>query len=328
MESKERQIFEQAVNVVSTRLKLILLRIDDEKLSSIQEIRLRSEKPVAVFTDGGSFFITEKGTLTKIFDSKCIITSYMELNDTVNRVCNYSIHSHQENINNGFVTVKGGHRVGLVGTYVKNSEGKITVKDISSVNIRISRQIFGSSEIITDSLLKNGLQNIIIAGPPSSGKTTVLRDLAFRLSSGYIGEYFKTAVLDERGEFSASYSGSPQNDLGLNSDVLLNYPKTKGIEIALRSLSPEYIIFDEICSEDDVSSIKNALNTGVKFALSIHCGSEEELKNKDLLNLLLNTGSFKYAVLLSSLKPGRIDKIFSIETEKNEIYWSDFNISL
>ncbi len=329
MSSENRNRFEQAINVISTRIKLILLQLPEHQTDNIQEIRLRANKPVIIVNEKGCSFLTDKGKLSKIFNETCIKTSPQELTDTLNRACNYSIHSSQQSINNGFITVGGGHRIGVAGTAVALDNESFNVKDIGFLNIRVSRQVFGVSEKICQYLFQNNVKNIIIAGPPSSGKTTFLRDFAYRISSGFTGEYIKTVVLDERGEFSAPYLGVIQNDLGLNTDVLINYKKSIGVELALRSMSPEYIIFDEICNESDLTAVKTGLNSGVKFAVSVHCGDLNDLKNKLIVNELIKTGEFHYAVLLSSVPhPCTVKNIFRIEVKDNETIWTDINNSL
>ena len=329
MSSENRNRFEQAINVISTRIKLILLQLSEQQTDNIQEIRLRTNKPVIIVNEKGCSFLTDKGKLTKIYNENCVKTSPQEITDTLNRACNYSIHSFQQSINNGFITIAGGHRIGVAGTAIAFDDESFNVKDIGFLNIRVSRQVFGVSERICHYLFQNNVKNIIIAGPPSSGKTTFLRDFAYRISSGFTGEYIKTVVLDERGEFSAPYLGVIQNDLGLNTDVLINYKKSHGVELALRSLSPEYIIFDEICNETDLSAVKNGLNSGVKFAVSVHCGNENDLKNKMIVNELIKTDEFHYIILLSGVPhPCSIKNIFRIEVKGNETIWTDINNSL
>ncbi|MCR4563764.1 MAG: stage III sporulation protein AA [Clostridiales bacterium] len=329
MPSKSRNRFEQAVNVVSTRIKLILLQIPESQTDTIQEIRMRINKPLIIVNERGSHFLTDRGKLSKIHSESCIVTLGQEIADTLNRACNYSVHSFQQNINNGFLTIDGGHRIGLAGTAVSLPDGSFNVKDVSFLNIRIARQVFGVSQPITDLLTEKGIKSIIVAGPPSSGKTTFLRDFAYRISSGFTGDIYKTVVIDERGELSAPHFGTPQNDLGLNSDILINYRKSDAVEISLRSLSPEYIIFDEICSENDLEAIKSGINSGVKFAVSIHCGNEKELKNKRLLNELLKTEAFIFTVLLSDKPvPATVKKIYKTEIKDNEIIWNDIDYDM
>ena len=329
MHLSDRVRFEQAVNVISTRIKLVLMQLPSSVSDSIQEIRLRVNKPVIIVDTNGSSFITDRGKLTKIYSDNCVTVSSQEIADTLNRACNYSIHSFQQNINNGFVTVDGGHRIGVAGTAVFLPEGGFNVKDVLFLNIRIARQVFGVSKNITEKLFKEKPESIIIAGPPSSGKTTFLRDFAYNISSDFFGKTVKTTVIDERGELSAPHLGTPQNDLGVNTDVLINYKKSDAVEIAIRSLSPEYIIFDEICSENDLTAIKTGLNSGVKFAVSVHCGDSSELKEKRIIKELINTNSFTYTILLSNVpKPGTVKGIYKTEIYNNEIIWTDINTSL
>ena len=188
--------------------------------------------------------------------------------------------------------------------------GKITaVRDICAVNLRIAREIKGAADDIMRLFFSDGLCSVIIAGPPSSGKTTVLRDLARQLSSAE-GSFGKVFICDERGEIGASFSGTEQNDVGINSDLITSYPKAEGIIIGLRSFSPDIIICDEVSTYEEARAIVSGVNSGVCFALGIHARSERELKSKAVLKTLLETGEFKKIALLSGTRVGKTDKVF------------------
>lgn len=232
------------------------------------ELRLRIGRPAVAVTVGGrSFPCSER--LTKQDIEAC----FQEL-------CRYSLHSFQREIAEGYITLPEGHRVGFCGSAVMRGESIETLRDISSINIRFAREIKGCGEALYHAVFASGLRSLLIAGVPLSGKTTVLRDIA-RL----LGERHKVALIDSRNELAACHDGAPQLDVGLNTDVLSGYPKRDGMEIALRTLSPEVIICDEI--EGDISAIEQCIHCGVKLIATVHASSLEELsKRKDTAGLL------------------------------------------
>lgn len=154
---------------------------------------------------------------------------------------------------------------------------------------------------------------LLIGGPPSSGKTTILRDLARQLSSGVRGNIRKVAVVDERGEIAGTYMGVPENDLGCCCDVLDGYPKAEGILLAVRTLSPDVVICDEIGSESEVDAVEQGLNTGVTMIASIHAGDAKELIRRKQAQKLLRTGAFEtIAMLQKSYGPGGLSGIYKV----------------
>lgn len=232
-----------------------------EPFSSIAEIRIRVGRPAVCVSIFGDMKPCSEPFATD------------EITEFFAEICRYSVHSFQEDIARGFVTLDGGHRVGICGTAVKE-DGKIAfIKDISGLNIRIAHQITGCSDEIFDRFLANGLRSLLIAGKPLSGKTTLLRDLARRL-----GELHRVAVIDSRNEISASVRGMPMLDVGLNTDVLCGCGKSEGIMLALRSLSPEVIICDEIAHDED--AVEQALFCGVKVIAAAHASSLKELDSR------------------------------------------------
>ncbi len=227
------------------------------------ELRLRAgRRAVAVLSDGRMISCSE--TLTRDDVEAC----FQEL-------CCYSVHSYAREISEGCITLPGGHRVGFCGTAVMR-DGKLeTLRDISSLNIRIARQIHGCGEELFRSVFGSGLRSLLIAGRPMSGKTTVLRDLA-RL----LGGRYRVALIDSRSEIAASYHGTPSLDIGENTDVLTGYGRNEGIMIALRTLSPDIILCDEISGDTD--AIAHCMNCGVKLVATIHADSSDELYADDI----------------------------------------------
>lgn len=302
--------FDIGVGCLTKRIADIFLSMDEAEKSRIREIRLRSRKPVAVITEKGTEFVAPSGRLTQIYSDLAIKTDETEVEDTFKRLCGYSVHSFKDAINRGYITLSGGHRAGVAGTAVTQNGVVTAVRDISSVNLRIAREIKGAADEVYRNEFSNGLCSVVIAGPPASGKTTLMRDLARRLSGGEGSGYFKTFVCDERGEIGAAFSGIPQNDLGINCDLLTAYPKSEGIMIGLRSFSPDIIICDEIATSQELDAVEAGLNSGVCFALSIHARSEKELRTKPILKRLLASGGFDKVILLSGKNVGKIEKTF------------------
>jgi len=274
---------------------------------SIREMRFRSGRPAVIVTDKGTFFISPCGRLTTIPSSAVIRTNKDEIKELFLRICGYSVHSFTESINRGYITINGGHRIGVAGTAVTENGKIIAVRDIECINFRIAREIKGAANVIFNECFSDGIKSVIIAGPPAGGKTTVLRDLARQLSGDERGLLKKVFICDERGEIAASFGSESQNDIGINCDVATGYPKGEGIMTGLRAFSPDIIICDEVSTDDEISAIECGVNSGVEFILSVHARSEEELKSKPLLKRLLATGAFGRIILLSA------DNICSIE---------------
>ena len=299
--------FEQAVSALTPRISELLLKLNNEEKNSIREIRLRVHKPVAAVTEQGICFLLESGRLTSIYSEVAVKADEKEVEDSFNRICGYSVYSFRDAINRGYITVSGGHRAGVAGTAVTENGKVCAVRNVNCINLRIAREIKGSGEEIFSRCFSKGIGGLIVAGPPSSGKTTVLRDLARLLSGAEKGLLAKVFVCDERGEIGAVHCSAPQNDIGINTDLITSYPKSEGILIGLRSFSPDIIICDEIATEEEAVAIESGLCSGVCFALSIHAESEKDLRSKSLFMRLVQTGCFDNIVLLSGKNAGRAE---------------------
>lgn len=251
-------------------------------LDELQEIRIRCNRPI----------------ILKLRNCEIVIEYNVNQNEILailERLCNNSIYAYKNQICEGFITVKGGHRVGITGTAVVENKKIINVKYITSLNFRIAREVLGCSLKILDKIVdfKTGsVNNTLIVSPPGKGKTTMLRDVIRNISNGVLEFNFRgktCGVVDERGEIAAMYRGQPQNDIGLRTDVIENVSKAKGMKMLIRSMAPEVIACDEIGSKEDVEAIKEATISGVKGIFTMHGSSLEEIKlNKDINELIEN----------------------------------------
>lgn len=225
------------------------------RMGEIYEIRLRAGRHVALETVRGRF------TLDKSVSSE-------EIGECMKSFCHYSIHSYEKELREGYITLKGGHRVGFCGTAVIKNGVLEGIKEIGSINVRIAREAAGCGEELRNIVLGEGFKGLLIAGKPMSGKTTLLRDLC-----RIIGDRSKLALVDSRSEIAAAYCGIPQNNVGQFTDVLNGYDREEGIEIAVRTLSPEYIACDEITGVGEIERL--CADSGVKLIFTLHCGSVE-----------------------------------------------------
>ncbi len=257
---------------------------------NIAEIRLRTGKcACAVMTDGRMLRCSD------IFTREDINECFLEL-------CRNSVHSYAREIAEGYITLPGGNRVGFCGTAVLRDGEISTLKDISSLNIRFAREVTGCAEELCRRAFPDGLCSLIICGKPLSGKTTVLRDMA-----RILGGSRRVALIDSRGELAGVSGGVPALDVGENTDVLNGYPKAEGIMCALRSLSPEMIVCDEIGS--DAEEVRQCMGCGVKLAVTAHAGSMDELRSRPGISELYPL--FDRAVLLEG---GRMTDIREINS--------------
>ena len=308
VKSKNRII--SAASPLAPVIRNAISNLPSESIENLREIRLRIGLPVTLNIGGVHKFIARNGCVVDSYTMQnMLICTEQMINDAYKNICGFSVYAHLSEITSGYITMPHGHRAGVCGTAVM-SEGKIiNIRDISSISIRISRQIKGLASDMSAKFAKS-YGGLLICGAPSSGKTTFLRDMARILSAEYS---MTTSVVDTRNELSGSYRGKPQNDLGF-SDVLVSYPRIKGIEHALRSLSPQIIICDEIGDKDDADAILSATNSGVRFIATIHASNPKELKERCFATDILATNAFSAVAFLSSpVTPGRISRILSVE---------------
>lgn len=266
----------------------------------LQEIRIRVNKPIILLLDGEEFFLSPYGELQRGTEGACL-ADRAELEELLNHLCHYSLYAFEDEFRQGFLTVSGGHRVGIAGQVVLESDGSLrTIKNITCINIRIAHQIKGAADGILPHMYKNGMpKNVLIISPPGCGKTTLLRDLVRQVSDGNAyGAGKCVGVVDERSEIAGSWQGVPQNDIGMRTDVLDGCPKPQGIMLLLRSMAPKVIAIDELGSEEDMKALRMASYCGVGILATAHGESLKDVAGRFGWKDALGEGIFELFLIL------------------------------
>ena len=310
MRDEDKDVLESFLRYLPEKAASAMVRCGD-RLDGFTEVRLRLGAPLAVCFGPEIRCVAEKG-LTGAAEG--ILIGERELKEGWQKVTASSVYALEEELRRGYITWKGGHRVGIAGSAVLQNGRVKTQKEIRSLNYRFSRELRDIGLPLLPGLLNGGdFQNTLIFSPPGAGKTTLLRDLTRLLSAG--SRYSpprNVAVVDERGEIAGVEQGQACCDVGPFTDVLSGFPKSEGMILALRSLAPQILVTDEIGTEDDRRAVADAVRSGVKLLLTAHAGTLEELCCRPVLRDLLADGVFLRLVLLSSKPhPGTVAAIYT-----------------
>lgn len=283
-----------------------LLREYLKDWDNLQEIRLRTDRPVIFTYHHREYFLSDSKGFTSEKEGAHIL-SKEELRQAVEYISSYSLYAYEEQMKQGFLTIRGGHRIGLAGS-VSLEQGKIQMmKHISCLNIRVAHQVKGCAEGLYKHCTRMGrVVPTLIISPPGCGKTTMLRDLIRLISNR--GE--TVGVADERSEIGAAWQGIPQNDLGIRTDLMDGCPKDEGMNMLIRSMSPQVIAVDEVGSQSDIDALFFCAYRGCTMVATAHGKNMESLTKNPYLNEVLQKKMFQRYVLLSADgKPGTIEKI-------------------
>jgi stage III sporulation protein AA len=259
----------------------------------VEEIRLRTRRRVTVSAAGRERELTGE-----------LITP-AHLRQVLENVTRSSLHSAAESLRHGYVTSSGGCRVGVCGTVASNDDGIITIREISSLSIRVAREHHGAANTVIDRVTDGGgVRNTLIISPPGLGKTTLLRDLVRQCS----GRGIRVAIADERGELAGVSGGVPRFDVGAHTDVMTGASKQRVVMTLLRTMAPAVIALDEISEAEDAAAVELAANCGTSIFATVHGTGIADLRSRPVFAEIMKRGIFRRAVTITAVDGRRIIK--------------------
>jgi stage III sporulation protein AA len=300
------------LQVLPLSLRELIQSLPRTILEGLEEIRVRQGRTLEVITSDQSWFVSETCQLSA-HPKNSMVPSKEDCRKLLNLISNHSLYAMEEELRRGYVTVEGGHRIGLAGKVVVENEKVKHIREVTGFNIRIARQVIGVGEKLLPYVIRGEeVENLLLISPPQCGKTTLIRDLARLASTG--GETFrshKVGIVDERSEIAGCVDGVPQHDIGPRTDVLDACPKAEGMMMMIRSMSPEILVIDELGRAEDSVAVHEAICSGVRLFTTAHGSSLEEIRNRPILSDLLKEGVFTRIVVLSRRAgPGTVEAIY------------------
>lgn len=303
-------IKDKLINYFGKNLKLKFQNINQKYFENCEEIRIRVGKGIIFKNFDEELFLDIYNNLT-LNQNNIYIPTKEDILNSIEIMSEYSIYAIENELKNGFISLEGGFRVGIVGKVILENEKIKTIKNISSINIRIAREKRGCSKEVLGYIL-NPLKSTIIISPPNCGKTTLLRDIIRNISDFK----YNVSLIDERSEIASIHNGQASLDVGIRTDILDKCPKAEGIYILLRSMSPDVIALDELGGDKDVEAVEKISNCGIKIICTMHAKDIEDIKQKKSMQKLLDNKIFeRYIVLNRQDKICNISKIYDKNLE-------------
>lgn len=298
---KKQQIYRILARNIRELMEQEKLEFDD-----LQEIRMRIGKPLMIVYKNAEWILPEK-------EVKKHLVSKDELRETMDYISHYSLYAYEAEMRQGFITVEGGHRVGVSGKVILEGERIKNMQYISSINIRVAHEIVGCASKVLRYITRNKeMYHTLIISPPRCGKTTLIRDLIRQISDG--NEYVRgctVGVVDERSELGGCYLGIAQNDTGMRTDILDCCPKAEGMILLIRSMAPRVLAIDEIGSEEEIRAMEYSMHCGCKLLASVHGTDLDEISKRPGIKQLVEQRRFeRYIVLDNQGRPGAVRTIY------------------
>jgi stage III sporulation protein AA len=319
----DERMLARVAHLLPLELKTLLERLPESMQEQLEEIRIREGRPLEIGFRGQSRFMMMDGSLRQAADG-----AYKPSADTcrklLERITNYSLYAMEEELRRGFITVSGGHRIGLAGRTILDGGVVRGIRDIGAFNIRVAREVIGASAHLLPKLIdrtRKTLHSTLILAPPQQGKTTLIRDIARSVSYGLwpslessSWQGRKVGIVDERSEIAACVRGIPTFDVGPRTDVMDACPKAEGMMMLVRSMSPEVLIADEIGRPEDAEAIREASHAGISIVATAHAYDLQDARGRPVLQKLLDEGAFKYVVELRRTEQGIMHRVVPAES--------------